>query len=66
MEIVQEVSGRKDLINQDLVHMDSVDRGKRYLSYIQTKPSGDEFLIRDNLIKPLFTDVLGYDKPKGL
>ena len=39
-------------------------KGKKYLSYIQNPRGGDEFLIRDNLIKPLFTDVLGYDKQK--
>ena len=39
-------------------------KGKEYLSYIQIPRSGDEFLIRDNLIKPFFTDVFGYDKQK--
>ncbi len=39
-------------------------KGKKYLSYMETRSRGDEFLIRDNLVKPFFTDVLGYDKQK--
>lgn len=39
-------------------------KGKKYLSYIETRSRGDEFLIRDNIVKPFFTDVLGYDKQK--
>lgn len=39
-------------------------KGKKYLSYMETRSRGDEFLIRDNIVKPFFTDVLGYDKQK--
>jgi len=39
-------------------------KGKKYLSYIESLGRGDEFLIRDNIVKPFFTDVLGYDKQK--
>ncbi|OYD17175.1 hypothetical protein CH333_01760 [candidate division WOR-3 bacterium JGI_Cruoil_03_44_89] len=39
-------------------------KGKKYLSYMETCSRGDEFLIRDNIVKPFFTDVLGYDKQK--
>ncbi|GFP24787.1 hypothetical protein HKBW3S43_01049 [Candidatus Hakubella thermalkaliphila] len=34
-------------------------RGKPYLSYLQSREKHDEFLMRDNLIKPLFV-ALGY------
>jgi len=34
-------------------------KGKPYLSYLQTKNKNDEFLMRDNIVKPLFV-ALGY------
>jgi len=34
-------------------------KGKPYLSYLQSREQNDEFLMRDNLIKPLFV-ALGY------
>lgn len=34
-------------------------KGKPYLSYLQSREGSDEFLMRDNLIKPLFA-ALGY------
>jgi len=34
-------------------------KGKPYLSYLQTRTKNDEFLMRDNIVKPLFV-ALGY------
>lgn len=34
-------------------------KGKPYLSYLQTRQKNDEFLMRDNIVKPLFV-ALGY------
>jgi len=34
-------------------------KGKPYLSYLQTRDKNDEFLMRDNIVKPLFV-ALGY------
>lgn len=34
-------------------------KGKPYLSYLQSREKSDEFLMRDNLVKPLFV-TLGY------
>jgi len=34
-------------------------KGKVYLSYLQTRNKNDEFLMRDNIVKPLFV-ALGY------
>jgi len=36
-------------------------KGKPYLAYLQSRERNDEFLMRDNLVKPLF-QALGYDQ----
>jgi len=39
-------------------------KGNKFLSYISTPKGGDEFIIRDSIVKSIFTDVLDYDKQK--
>ena len=39
-------------------------QNKKYLSYLNTEQKGDEAVIYEKIIIPLFTDVLNYDKHK--
>lgn len=39
-------------------------QGKKYLSYLNTGQKGDEAVVYEKIIIPLFTDVLNYDKHK--
>jgi type I restriction-modification system DNA methylase subunit len=39
-------------------------QNKKYLSYLNTERKGDEAVVYEKIIIPLFTDVLNYDKHK--
>lgn len=39
-------------------------QGKKYLPYLNTEQKGDEAVVYEKIIIPLFTDVLNYDKHK--
>jgi hypothetical protein len=51
-----------DFINKIMGVLESFKhKGRPYLAYLQSRERNDEFLMRDNLVKPLF-QALGYDQ----